>query len=66
MRLGYLRADVRDALVGLQRTLQQQLGQFFLESGLLRPDELGAALSAQARHNVARRAGARAGGAARR
>jgi hypothetical protein len=56
LRLGLMTERECDHLLGLQRRTQRPIGEFFVDRGLLRPEELARAVFGLTAHNLARRA----------
>lgn len=54
VRLGVLSQDKRDRLLALQRVAQRPFGQYFVDAGLLHPDDLRHAVTGQFQHNFVR------------
>ena len=54
VRLGVLTGEQRDRLLAMQRAAQRPLGQYFVDTGLIDPDELRRLVTGQFQHNFVR------------
>ncbi|UCG38769.1 MAG: hypothetical protein JSV00_00595, partial [bacterium] len=52
LRLGYLSAHQRDAVMGFQKWIQRPIGEFFQEIGILEEKEIAYLLRLHKRHNA--------------
>lgn len=57
VRLGVLTHEQRDRLLALQRCAQRPFGQYFVDAGMLHPDDLQRAVVGQHQHNFVRAPG---------